>query len=109
MNGKMNMYEAYSDAKEITLLEYVNSNKEMRKTLNESTASYVKESAVFEEQYIPSEQKVLLNNLPKELDAYLENISICNDMIPIPILEEGVASYREYYTENGEKAVRAGL
>lgn len=105
MNGKMNMYEAYSETKEISLLEFVNSNKEMRKTLNESTASYVKESSVFEEQYIPSEQKVLLNNLPKELDAYLENISICNDTVPIPILEEGVDSYREYYTEFVEKTI----
>lgn len=103
--GSFHAYEAYSDAKEISLFEFVNGDKERRKSLNQSTANYVKESAIFEEQYIAAEQKVVLNNLPKELDAYLKNVTICNNPVPIPIIEEGVNSYREYYTEFVEKTV----
>lgn len=34
-----------------------------------------------------------------ELKAYMENITICNDSIPLPVLEEGVETYRQYYKE----------
>lgn len=43
--------------------------------------------------------------ISQEFESYLKNVSICNQSIPLPILEEGVESTREYYSEFVEKTI----
>ena len=40
-----------------------------------------------------------------ELKSYMENITICNEPIPLCVLEEGVDTYRQYYQEFVEKTM----
>lgn len=40
-----------------------------------------------------------------ELRSYMENITICNESIPLCVLEEGVDTYRQYYQEFVEKTM----
>lgn len=40
-----------------------------------------------------------------ELKSYMENITICNESIPLCVLEEGVDTYRQYYQEFVEKTM----
>ena len=40
-----------------------------------------------------------------ELKSYMENITICNEAIPLCVLEEGVDTYRQYYQEFVEKTM----
>lgn len=97
-------YLAYSESTETTLLEFVSGNKTEKNSLYSNIIGYVKESPDIQDYNI-SEKNEAINKLPKELDAYLENISVCNDVIPIPILTEGVATYREYYEAFYEKTI----
>lgn len=90
-------FRPYSENKEFTLFEYVNDtdkHDEIVKNITESVTS--------------SKIKIPINEKPKvknDIDAYLKNITICNDPIPIPILEEGIDSSREYFTEFCEDVI----
>lgn len=99
-NGK---FIAYSEAKEQTLLEFVNSDKD--NNLIDTITEFVMESGPINELGSPIDKNKAKKNIPKEAEALLENISICNDPVPICILEEGVSSYREYYNEFVESSM----
>ena len=44
-------------------------------------------------------------NIANELEQYLKNITVCNKPIPIPFLEEGLESSREYFHEFVEDVI----
>ena len=91
-------YKAYSEAAGVNLLDFVKSNGK-QKYITEKVSSYIKESTSFIDNYTTVEQAKMIKQVPEELNKYLSNITVCNEPIPIPILEEGAESYREYYTE----------
>ena len=91
-------YIAYSESAGFNLLDFVTSNHK-DKQITEKVSSYIKESTSFNDKYTPIEQTNMIKKVPEELNKYLSNITVCNEPIPIPIIEEGVESYREYYTE----------
>lgn len=95
-NGK---YRSYSESKEFTLFEYVNNTKQqnnIKDIVIESVSEIKKKNSKPLDKIISTSEKTEIQN---ELNEYLKNITICNEPIPIPILEEGVESSREYFTE----------
>lgn len=109
-NQDSNRFMAYKEAveSETTLYDYVYNNskvsEERRKKLFNMVTESVHESKPYKiSQNIgehPTDRKIL-----SEFDSYLKNVSVNNSPIPIPILEEGIESYREYYNEFVEKVV----
>lgn len=88
-----NAYSAYSNITESTVLESTNSKK--IKDLTSKIANTVRMKG----------KTVKDGEISDELKRYLENVSVCNDEVPLPVLEEGIGSTREYYTEFVEKAM----
>lgn len=91
-------YLAYSESvKGKTLGEMI--NKKSKINLQET----IMESVEIPEIYESMGKADIRKGINKELDQYLENITISNDPIPLSVLEEGVGSSREYYQEFVEK------
>lgn len=65
---------------------------------------YIKETEVVDS--FDSKEKISFTNFTDSLNAIYENITICNEAIPMPVLFEGydsIAQYREdYVSESGE-------
>lgn len=97
-NGK---YLAYSESETKSLNQIIekNSKKQLEKLVLESVESSNDITELKAKN--PNFQK----SISDELSKYLEHVEICNDAVPIPILEEGVPSFREYYTEFVEKTI----
>lgn len=88
------LYNPYSQISESTLYESVSDKdrhdmvKKIVKDINSVRLDTIQEK-----------------DISDELNAYLNNITICNDPVPIPVIEEGISSAREYYSEFVEKTV----
>jgi hypothetical protein len=96
-------YKAYSEATEITLAEFISKDETKKKAFVKEFTESVKENPDYISLSIDkkhSYDKVV----SKEIEAILENITICNTPVPLCVLEEGVDSSREYFHEFVEKA-----
>jgi hypothetical protein len=51
--------------------------------------------------HLPSSEKTKVDKakFTEDVDNMLKNITICNDSVPLPVVEEGYASLNEYMTE----------
>ena len=91
MTGR-NAYSAYSAITESTVLESTSSKK--INDLVDKIAGHIRTIKPLD---------IFKNaDLSKEVKAYLENVTVCNTAVPLPVLEEGIGSVREFYTEFAE-------
>lgn len=104
-SGKFDKFRAYSESgKSLTEILGDKKTKEFSDVIMES----VTESETYAEEVqrnAGNASKDLKKELSKEIEAYMEHIEINNSPVPLCILEEGVNSYREYYTEFVEKTM----
>ena len=92
-NGK---YMAYSENTEKTLYEFVNSTENSNgNNLISNITNTIFESI----QGSNIEKAGIKKEINLEVSTMLQNISVNNTPIPLPILEEGVDTSREYYNE----------
>lgn len=102
-------YTTFKESQDINLYEFVQSKKtesSITSTVMESVqdGKYFEDLSSKEKLNNNRSQKDILKEVKDEFKQYLENVTICNTPIPLPILEEGVSSYREYYKEFVEKS-----
>ena len=101
--GSKGQYVQYAESvKGKTLFECMTetSKKELNSVITESVKNY-KNSPVGKANF----GNVKNSTIDDELKAYMENIVISNDAIPLCVLDEGIESYKEYYSEFVEKTV----
>lgn len=104
-------YNAYNEAAGRTLYECYMEGMKDKKFDNTDLYKSVMESA----QSCPDFDDILRRSdmsksdaqkqMSAELKSYMENITICNEPIPLCVLEEGVDTYRQYYQEFVEKTM----
>lgn len=99
--GGNRQYRAYGESADLnghTLYEFVN-NKEKNgfSKFAKSVTEAVQDSPYYEQVKDTGNAKTLTSQVTDELKVYLENISVNNKDVPLPILEEGVASIRELF------------
>lgn len=105
-------YRAYSEAAGRTLDRIITEKADTKDFSKTKFAKDIMEAA----ESCPEYDDIIRRNgsnskgeaskqLNSELKACMENITICNDAIPLPVLEEGVDTYRQYYNEFVEKSV----
>ena len=98
-SGKM-QYSPYSESVEGRTLADILSEKS-KANLYEN----IMESVEIPEMYRDKGSAKIKKDISNELSAYLENISVSNDPVPLCILEEGVGSSREYFNEFVESVI----
>ena len=102
------MYGAYHESvnSEFTLSEFLNKDEDRRKDIDKYIFEYVKNGEPYKRERFNGNGNINANKeVVSEFSEYLNNISINNSSLPICIMEEGVDSAREYYTEFVEKTV----
>lgn len=95
ING--NRYSNYTEST-FTLSEFLEKNEEQKKNVYSVITEAVKSGEPLSELSVDKQPKALKNINP-EIKKMLENISICNEPIPLCILEEGAESAQEFFTE----------
>lgn len=104
-NGK---FKAYSEAAGRTLDQIIIEKSEQKDLSKTKFAKDIMEAAAECPEYedivrrnttTETAKSDVSKQMNAELKTYMENITICNDAIPLPVLEEGVETYRQYYKE----------
>ena len=100
-NGRLVNYSLTEAVEGKTLYDITKENKTQNDIVKNITESVISEISEHDKKNNLNVKK----NINEEVAAYMKNITICNDPIPLPILEEGLDSYMEYYKEFVEKTV----
>lgn len=95
---------AESTVEGFTLSEFVNKREERKKDWEQVVTESVSSNKEYQNPR-NSTKSVMEKSVREEANKYLENIVINNNAIPIPIMEEGLPTIREYYTEFVENVV----
>lgn len=107
LSGKQ--YSAYAESSSIeghTLYEFVNGRgKGAYNKLASSITESVTSSPYFDDVRDPTNTKPVNKQVNEELKVCMEHISINNNPVPIPILEEGVSSMRQLFTVKGPEII----
>lgn len=94
-NGEID-FKRYQESTRTVYDIMMGKDKKSVKGLTTFTESVIKET---EEYKASTDRPGLLKEASAEVEAYLKNISICNEPVPIPVIEEGIESSVEYYKE----------
>lgn len=109
MQRKEKMKLGYNAYTETTLYDFVNSSDNK----NEKTSFYESVDSIFDTNYkktydpntsvvskldIDKENKEMKTAFTESIDNMMKNVIICNDAVPIPLMEEGVNA-TEYFME----------
>lgn len=86
-----------------TLYDIIESGK--KDTLIQHITESVTSGQMYKTYVSANSSTNVKQEISDEANKYLKNISICNEPIPLVILEEGIDAAREYYTEFVEKTI----
>ena len=98
-NGIRSQYSPFTEEalNGITLYEYLENRQPEMTHLVEQVTESVGETEIFKEAKKDRNDKALNKEVQEELNQYLHSISINNNSVPLPFLEEGINSITEYY------------